>query len=56
MKPIKKVEVDTAVGDFVNFAKQFNMNYKTLKIHNPWLRDKHLDNYSKKVYKIEVLK
>jgi hypothetical protein len=56
MKPIKKVEVDTAVSDFVNFAKQFNMNYKTLKIHNPWLRDKHLDNYSKKVYKIEVLK
>jgi len=56
MKPIKKVVVDTAVSDFVDFAKQFNMNYKTLKIHNPWLRDKYLDNYTKKVYKIEVLK
>ena len=56
MKPIKKVEVDTAVSDFVNFAKKFNMNYKTIKIHNPWLRDKHLDNYSNKVYEIEVLK
>jgi len=54
--PIKKVEVDTAVSDFVNFAKQFDMNYKTLKIHNPWLRDKYLDNYSKKIYEIKVLK
>ncbi|SDG87101.1 lytic transglycosylase domain-containing protein [Psychroflexus sediminis] len=56
IQPLKTVEVDTAVTDFVRFAEKFNMNYKTLKIHNPWLRDKHLDNYSKKVYSIKVLK
>ncbi len=49
------VEVDTAVTDFVKFAEQFNMNYKTLKLYNPWLRDKHLNNYSKKTYHIKVI-
>lgn len=53
---LKTVEVDTAVTDFVRFSEKFDMNYKLLKIHNPWLRDKHLENYSKKVYKIKVLK
>lgn len=56
IEPIKTVEVDTAVTDFVRFAEKFEMNYKSLKIHNPWLRDKHLDNYSSKVYDIKVLK
>lgn len=56
IEPTKTVEVDTAVTDFVRFAEKFDMNYKSLKIHNPWLRDKHLDNYSKKVYAIKVLK
>jgi hypothetical protein len=56
IEAIKKVSVDTAVTDFVKFAEKFDMNYKTLKVHNPWLRDKHLDNYSKKEYNIKVLK
>jgi len=56
IQPLKTVAVDTAVTDFVNFANTFGMNYKTLKIHNPWLRDKHLNNYSRKVYNIKVLK
>lgn len=53
---VKSIEIDTAVTDFVRFAEKFDMNYKTLKAHNPWLRDKHLDNFSKKVYEIKVLK
>lgn len=56
IEPVNIVKVDTAVSDFVRFAEQYNMNYKTLKIHNPWLRDKHLDNYSRKEYEIKVLK
>ena len=52
---LKTVKVDTAVTDFVKFANKFGMNYKSLKIHNPWLRDKHLDNFSKKVYEIKVI-
>jgi len=56
VEPMKSVEVDTAVTDFVKFAKNYDMNYKTLKIHNPWLRDKHLNNASRKVYEIKVVR
>lgn len=54
--PTYKVEVDTAVTDFSQFAKTFGINYKILKIHNPWLREKHLNNKSRKSYKIEIPK
>lgn len=52
--PTYTVEVDTAVTDFVEFAKTFGINYKQLKIHNPWLREKFLNNTSRKKYKIEI--
>lgn len=51
-----KVEVDTAVTDFVKFAERFGINYKILKIHNPWLREPHLNNKSRKKYYIEIPK
>ncbi|PHQ28703.1 lytic transglycosylase domain-containing protein [Leeuwenhoekiella nanhaiensis] len=52
--PTYKVKVDTAVTDFVKFAQGFGINYKILKIHNPWLREDHLNNASRKVYQIEI--
>jgi len=52
--PTYKVKVDSAVTDFPAFAKQFGINYKILKIHNPWLRDTYLRNASKKEYFIEI--
>jgi hypothetical protein len=48
------VEVDTAVTDFSKFAQDFKINYKILKLHNPWLREPHLNNRSKKMYQIEI--
>jgi len=54
--PTYKVEVDTAVTDFTQFAERFGINYKILKIHNPWLRERHLNNKSRKLYKIEIPK
>jgi len=54
--PTYKVEVDTAVTDFSAFAKRFGINYKILKIHNPWLRERHLNNKSRKKYTIEIPK
>lgn len=54
--PTYKVSVDTVVTDFSRFAKQFGINYKILKIHNPWLREDHLNNASKKQYFIEIPK
>lgn len=53
-EPVFEVKVDTAVTDFVNFAKLYKINYKTLKRHNPWLRDTYLNNRSRKEYFIEI--
>jgi len=52
--PVKKVRVDTVVKDFPDFAEQFGINYKILKVHNPWLRDDHLKNASRKEYFIDI--
>ena len=52
--PTYKVEVDTIVTSFSNFAEGFGINYKILKIHNPWLREKHLNNASRKKYLIDI--
>jgi hypothetical protein len=52
--PTKKVEVDSTINDLASFAKTQGINYKILKIHNPWLRDKKLLNVSKKKYEIEI--
>ena len=54
--PTYKVEVDTAVSDFTKFAEGFGINYKILKIHNPWLRDRFLNNKSRKKYLIDIPK
>ncbi|HLS30440.1 MAG TPA: lytic transglycosylase domain-containing protein [Flavobacteriaceae bacterium] len=54
--PTYAVEVDTAVTNFASFAKDFGINYKILKIHNPWLREAHLNNQSRKQYQIKIPK
>ncbi len=54
--PTNKVKVDTPVTDFAKFAKDQGINYKILKIHNPWLREAHLNNSSRKEYEIEIPK
>lgn len=52
--PTYPVEVDTSISDFADFAKNYDINYKILKIHNPWLRETKLNNFSKKKYYIEI--
>ncbi|MFT5848677.1 MAG: hypothetical protein ACJARX_002148 [Psychroserpens sp.] len=52
--PTYKVEVDTVVTDFTKFAQRYGINYKILKIHNPWLREPKLNNSSRKKYIIEI--
>ncbi|WP_345008079.1 lytic transglycosylase domain-containing protein [Snuella lapsa] len=54
--PTYKVEVDTAVTNFSKFAENFGINYKILKLHNPWLRERHLNNKSRKLYFIDIPK
>jgi hypothetical protein len=52
--PTFKVKVDTPVEDWAEWVKPYGINYKILKIHNPWLRDTYLKNASGKEYFIEI--
>jgi hypothetical protein len=50
----EEVLVDSAVTDLVGFAKSYNISYKTFKRHNPWLRERHLKNASRKKYIFKI--
>jgi hypothetical protein len=52
--PTFQVAVDTAVSSFADFAERYEINYKILKRHNPWLREPHLNNASGKEYQIAI--
>ena len=52
--PTFTVNIDEPVEDFATFAKEYEINYKILKRHNPWLREPHLNNASGKKYTIEI--
>lgn len=54
--PVYEVKVDTAVTDFADFAKKYDINYKILKYFNPWLRDSFLTNKNGKEYFIKIPK
>ena len=48
--PVNQLEVDTTISDLADFAIQQGINYKLLKIFNPWLRQNQLTiNDSQKV-------
>jgi hypothetical protein len=49
-----EVEIDSAVDDFSEFALANKVNYKILKILNPWLRDSYLTNPDGKKYSIKL--
>ena len=50
----KKIVVESSLTNLAQFAKRQEVNYKILKLHNPWLRDKMLLNASGKKYEIEI--
>lgn len=52
--PTFNVVVDKEITDFTAFAQDYGINYKVLKIHNPWLRETRLNNKSRKEYVIEI--
>lgn len=52
--PTFSVEVDEPIQSFADFSGQYEINYKILKRHNPWLREPHLNNSSRKKYTIEI--
>lgn len=52
--PVVQIGVDTTITDLALFAKSMGVNYKALKIHNPWLRDEMLENKTNTKYKIAI--
>jgi hypothetical protein len=51
---VKVITVDTAVANFADFAQERGLSYKTLKYHNPWLRQTYLKNTTGKSYQIKL--
>lgn len=52
--PVKNVEVTSSIPDLAVFAKEQGINYKILKVHNPWLRDRKLTVADGKKYTVEI--
>ncbi|MAU89784.1 MAG: murein transglycosylase [Flavobacteriaceae bacterium] len=50
------MNVDYPIKNLSEFANKNGINYKTLKIFNPWLIQNHLNNRSRKKYKIKIPK
>jgi len=55
-KPLKfkEVELNTSVENFADYSAVLGINYKTLKLYNPWLRDTKLKVKNGVTYKIKV--
>lgn len=55
-KPLKykEVELNTSVESFADYATTLGINYKILKLYNPWLRDTKLKVKNGVTYKIKV--
>ena len=52
--PVRLHGLDTPINNIARFAKKMGINYKILKIHNPWLIQNHLNNKSRKYYEIAI--
>ena len=52
--PVHYHGLDTAISNLTTFAQKMGVNYKILKIHNPWLLQNHLNNRSRKYYEIAI--
>ena len=54
--PTTTISIDSTITNMTAFSKGLGINYKILKIHNPWLREAHLNNKSKRLYEIKIPK
>ena len=54
--PTQTVTVDETIKNLVEFSDYHNINYKTLKYFNPWLRKDYLPNRSGRTYHLKIPK
>ncbi|MCH2045796.1 MAG: lytic transglycosylase domain-containing protein [Saprospiraceae bacterium] len=50
----KSVPVDTTIQSLADFAHNYNMTYRMLKVYNPWLINNKLSNPNGEQYEIKV--
>lgn len=50
----KEIVVNKEIKDLALFAKENGINYKIIKIFNPWIRDNFLPNPNRKVYILNI--
>ena len=55
-KPLRyfAVKIRRPVKQWADFARRFGINYKILKLYNPWLRQSYLRNRRRKTYFIKI--
>lgn len=53
--PYSVVSIDSTIPDMADFAFAHGINYKMLKVLNPWLRSTKLTNPKRKSYEIKLL-
>jgi len=51
-----EITVDTTINSLGKFAALYGMNYKELKIYNPWLRQTSMPDKSRRKYHIKIPK
>ena len=49
-----EVTLKGSIKSFADYAKKKGINYKILKLYNPWLRKSYLKNKKKKNYNIKI--
>ena len=55
-KPLKNynVEITDNISNIADFGVKYGINYKIIKLYNPWLRDNSLINKNHKSYTIKI--
>jgi hypothetical protein len=54
MLKYKKIKITKSIDNLAEFAKKQGVNYKILKLYNPWLLQNKLKNKSGKTYYIKI--
>ncbi|MEZ5197637.1 MAG: lytic transglycosylase domain-containing protein [Bacteroidales bacterium] len=54
--PTSEIKITETIPDLYQFASLNNINYRVLKMFNPWLRTDHLPNKSQRTYFIKIPK
>jgi hypothetical protein len=54
LKKHKTVRIDSSISNLGDFAHQFDISYRDLKLWNPWLMKSQLPNKARKTYSIKI--